>query len=207
MTSQKQNYSLLLEQTIKSLNGTRPSLLLHACCAPCSSYVLEYLSQYFDITILFFNPNISPESEYRFREDELNRLLSEMPLPYSVEIISGRYAPDEFKSISEGLEELPEGSTRCKECYRLRLRECAKIAKEKNFDYFTTTLSISPYKNADWLNSIGKEEGDGVGIQYLFSDFKKKNGYKRSCELSQEYGLYRQSYCGCEFSKRQAENK
>ena len=207
MTSQKQNYSLLLEQTIKSLNGTRPSLLLHACCAPCSSYVLEYLSQYFDITILFFNPNISPESEYRFREDELNRLLSEMPLPYSVEIISGRYDPDEFKSISEGLEELPEGSIRCKECYRLRLRECAKIAKEKSFDYFTTTLSISPYKNADWLNSIGKEEGDCVGVSYLFSDFKKKNGYKRSCELSQEYGLYRQSYCGCKFSKRQAENK
>lgn len=205
----KQNYSLLLEKTIKEteLSKERPRLLLHACCAPCSSYVLEYLSKYFDITIFFFNPNISPKSEYEFREQELERLIKEMPLPSSVNIILGRYCPEEFYEMSKGLEELPEGDSRCKKCYRLRLRESALVAKKMGFDYFTTTLSISPYKNADWLNSIGDEEGRFVGVKYLFSDFKKKNGYKRSCELSAEYGLYRQDYCGCEFSRRDAERR
>ncbi len=204
---QKQNYSLMLEETIKNISGKRPSLLLHACCAPCSSYVLEYLAKYFDITILFFNPNISPEEEYRFRENELSRLIGEMPLPSSVKLISGRYCPEEFYDMAKGLEDLPEGSQRCKECYKMRLAESARIAKDGSFDYFTTTLSISPYKNAQWLNTIGKEEGDKVGVEYLFSDFKKKNGYKRSCELSDEYGLYRQDYCGCEFSKKAADDR
>lgn len=202
----KKNYALILEQTIADIkkSGKRPSLLLHACCAPCSSYVLEYLSQYFDITIFFFNPNISPAGEYAFRENELARLISQMPLPSTVKLMSGRYAPEEFYKMAEGLEDLPEGEARCHGCYRLRLHESAMVAKENQFDYFTTTLSISPYKNAEWLNTIGEDEGERIGIKYLFSDFKKKNGYKRSCELSEEYSLYRQDYCGCEFSRNAA---
>ncbi len=206
---QKQNYSILLEQTIADIkkSGTKPFLLLHACCAPCSSYVLEYLSELFDITLFFFNPNISPESEYEFRKRELSRLIGDMPLPSSVKLISGRYCPEEFGKMAKGLEDLPEGGSRCKNCYRMRLAETAKVAKEGSFDYFTTTLSISPYKNAEWLNTIGAEEGERLGISYLFSDFKKKNGYKRSCQLSEIYGLYRQDYCGCEFSKLEAERR
>ena len=202
----KQNYSLILENTIKENEkaGLRPSLLLHACCAPCSSYVLEYLSKHFDITLLFYNPNISPEEEYIFRENELKRLIGEMPLPKDITIISEKYDPEEFYNIAKGLEAFPEGGERCQKCYRLRLSHAAKIAKENGFDYFTTTLSISPYKNAEWLNSIGDEEGARLGVKYLFSDFKKKNGYRRSCELSEKYGLYRQNYCGCEFSKKAA---
>lgn len=205
----KKNYSLLLEQTLADIkkSGQRPKLLLHVCCAPCSSYVLEYLAEFFDITVFFFNPNISPASEYEFRERELERLLTEMPLSSSVKIISGRYCPEEFYNMAKGLEELPEGASRCKNCYRMRLSESADIAFKNGFDYFTTTLSISPYKNAEWLNSIGAEEGERFGVKYLFSDFKKKNGYKRSCELSNEYQLYRQDYCGCEFSKRDAEKR
>lgn len=205
----KTNYSLLLEQTLKEIENKaqRPTLLLHVCCAPCSSYVLEYLAKYFDITVFFFNPNISPASEYEFRQKELERLLAEMPLPSCVKIMSGRYCPEEFYSMAKGMEELPEGDSRCKKCYRMRLAETADIALANGFDYFTTTLSISPYKNAEWLNSIGAEEGKRVGIKYLFSDFKKKNGYKRSCELSAEYGLYRQDYCGCEFSRLEAEKR
>ena len=182
-------------------------MLLHACCAPCSSYVLEYLSRHFDITLLFYNPNISPEEEYIFRENELRRLIGEMPLPKGITVISQEYDPQEFYDISKGLEDLSEGGERCKKCYRLRLSRSAQIASERGFDYFTTTLSISPYKNSEWLNTIGDEEGRKFGVPYLFSDFKKKNGYKRSCELSEQYGLYRQSYCGCEFSKRAAEAK
>ena len=202
----KKNYSIILEDTIKKLKieNRRPKLLLHACCAPCSSYVLEYLSVYFDITIFFYNPNISPESEYTFREQELMRLIKEMPLPSNVKMLSAEYVPSDFYDMAKGLEELPEGGERCKKCYRLRLSKTAKVAKENGFDYFSTTLSISPYKNAEWLNTIGEEEGKLFGIEYLFSDFKKKNGYKRSCELSEQYKLYRQNYCGCEFSKRQA---
>ncbi len=203
----KQNYSLLLENTIKEMGkkNERKTLLLHACCAPCSSYVLEYLSQYFDITLFFFNPNISPEEEYRFREDELRRLIGEMSLPSSIKLLSGRYDPNEFYEMAKGKEALDEGGARCYDCYRLRLRETAQKAKELGFDYFCTTLSISPYKNAEWLNSIGAELAEEFDVRYLFSDFKKKNGYKRSCELSTLYSLYRQDYCGCEFSKRAAE--
>lgn len=205
----KQNYSLLLENTIKEIskNNSRKTLLLHACCAPCSSYVLEYLSKYFDITLFFFNPNISPEEEYRFREEELRRLIGEMPLPSSVKLLSGRYDPNEFYEMARGKEELDEGGARCYDCYRLRLRETAQKAKELGFDYFCTTLSISPYKNAEWLNSIGAELAEEFDVRYLFSDFKKKNGYKRSCELSTLYSLYRQDYCGCEFSKKAAEKR
>ncbi len=202
MAEPKQNYSVWLDKTIASLGNRRPTLLLHACCAPCSSYVLEYLSQHFEITLFFYNPNITPEEEYSFREAELRRLIGEMPLPSGIKLLSGRYDPEEFYSMASGLESLPEGGERCRGCYRLRLREAAHVAAEGGFDYFTTTLSISPYKNAGWLNCIGAEEGEAAGIPYLFSDFKKKNGYRRSCELSALYGLYRQDYCGCEFSRR-----
>ena len=204
-----QNYSLILEKTISDIqeSNKKSSLLLHACCAPCSSYVLEYLSHFFDITLFFFNPNISPQSEYEFRQKELSRLVSEMPLLSSVKILSGRYCPQEFYDMAKGLEALSEGGARCFGCYRLRLAETADVAAKEGFDYFTTTLSISPYKNAEWLNSIGEEEGKRVNVSYLFSDFKKKNGYKRSCELSDIYGLYRQDYCGCEFSKLAANNR
>jgi predicted adenine nucleotide alpha hydrolase (AANH) superfamily ATPase len=207
--SQKQNYSILLEKTIENIKkaDTKPTLLLHACCAPCSSYVLEYLAEIFDITIFFFNPNISPKDEYDFRENELRRLIGEMPQTHEVKLVSGEYHPEDFYKMAEGLETLAEGGERCKKCYRLRLKATAEFAKANGFDYFTTTLSISPYKNAEWLNSIGKELSDELGIEYLFSDFKKKNGYKRSCELSEIYNLYRQDYCGCEFSKIVKENK
>ena len=205
----KQNYSLVLEDTIAKIKreGTRPSLLLHACCAPCSSYTLEYLANIFDITVLFYNPNISPEEEYRFRENELHRLIEQMPLNTKINMIADRYDPEEFYDIAKGREDLPEGGARCYDCYRLRLARTADIARKGGFDYFTTTLSISPYKNAQWLNSIGAEESERTGVSYLFSDFKKKNGYKRSCELSEIYGLYRQDYCGCEFSRIAAQKR
>lgn len=207
--SNKENYQLSLERTLKAIEGlkNKKTLLLHACCAPCSSYVLEYLSKYFDITLFFYNPNIYPEEEFRFRENELRRLIGEMPLPSGVNIISGRYEPTEFFDIARGYEELPEGDERCRRCYALRLEESARAAKEGGFDYFCTTLSISPYKNAEWLNTIGKEMSEKYGVGYLFSDFKKKNGYKRSCQLSEQYSLYRQDYCGCVFSKREAEKR
>ena len=206
-TSPKPNYQLMLEKTIAELNGSRPRLLLHVCCAPCSSYVLEYLSPYFDITLFFYNPNISPKAEYDFRADELKRLVSLMGLEGKVSVICAEYDPTPFEILAKGQENIPEGGARCSDCYRLRLSEAARVAAEGGFDYLCTTLSISPYKNATWLNTIGAEEATKYGIKYLFSDFKKKNGYKRSCELSEKYSLYRQDYCGCVYSKRQSENK
>lgn len=202
----KENYQIILNKTIEEIQkkDTVPSLLLHSCCAPCSSYVLEYLSEYFNITILFYNPNISPEQEFIKRADELRRLISEMPLKYDVKFIEGTYDSDRFYDMSRGLEHMKEGGERCFKCYRLRLEESAKAAKNGGFDYFTTTLSISPHKNAQILNQIGGELADKYGVNYLFSDFKKKNGYKRSCELSEEYSLYRQNYCGCVYSRAEA---
>lgn len=205
----KQNYQLKMEARIKELSKQekKPSLLLHACCAPCSSYVLEYLSRHFSITLFFYNPNIFPEEEYRFREQELRRLVRDMGLDSRVVVWSADYHPEEFIAIVQGLESVPEGQSRCAACYRLRLRAAAEKAKQENFDYYTTTLSISPYKNAEWLNTIGIEEGERVNVCWLPSDFKKKNGYKRSCELSEQYGLYRQDYCGCIYSKQAREQK
>ena len=202
MENNKTNYQKITDDIISSIEkeSIKPHLLLHSCCAPCSSYVLEYLNKYFKITILFYNPNISPENEFEFRYDELKRLITEMKL--DIEVIKGEYEPQKFFELAKGLEELPEDSERCYRCYRLRLRETAEIAKKLGCDYFTTTLSISPHKNASKLNSIGKEISDEFEIAYLYSDFKKKNGYKRSCELSEIYKLYRQDYCGCVFSKR-----
>ena len=202
MQLQKTNYQLLTDEVTRRIDkSNKPSLLLHACCAPCSSYVLEYLNEYFNITLYFYNPNISPREEYEFRRDELCRLVKEMGLSDSIRVIDGNYEPERFASISKGLEALPEGGARCEKCFKLRLGRAARAAKDGGFDFFTTTLSISPHKNAELLNSIGKELSARFGVPYLFSDFKKRGGYKRSCELSVEYGLYRQDYCGCVFSK------
>lgn len=199
----KVNYQLELEHTLEGLKkeGRVPSLLLHSCCAPCSSYVLEYLSKYFYITVLYYNPNIYPQTEYDKRVEEQQRLIEAMNTEHEVKFIAGRYNPDEFFQIAKGYERLPEGGERCFRCYRLRLEETARIAKEQQFDYFTTTLTISPLKKATKLNETGLELEESYGTIYLTSDFKKKNGYKRSIELSHEYGLYRQNYCGCVYSK------
>lgn len=205
----KENYQIILDKTIENIkkNNIRPTLFLHSCCAPCSSYVLEYLSEYFDITIFYYNPNISPETEFVKRVREQKRLVNTMPLKSEIKVIEGKYDSDRFFEIAKGLEKLKEGGERCFKCYRLRLEETALMAKEMDFDYFTTTLSISPHKNAQVLNQIGKELGEKYGVNYLFSDFKKKNGYKRSCTLSEEYGLYRQNYCGCIYSKLEAQER
>ena len=198
----KPNYQLELDKTLKKITAEniRPKLLLHACCAPCSSYVLEYLTNYFDITVFFYNPNISPESEYLHRVSEIKRLISEM-CP-SVKFIEGRYEPKKFYEMAKGLENEPERGARCVKCYRMRIEESAVIARQNNFDYFTTTLSISPQKDSHVLNSIGKEISEIYNVPYLYSDFKKKGGYKRSIELSAEFHLYRQNFCGCIYSKR-----
>lgn len=202
----KENYQIILNKTIEAIkkDNIYPSLLLHSCCAPCSSYVLEYLSEYFNITIFYYNPNISPEEEFFKRVNEQKRLIKEMPLKHEVQFIEGTYEPSRFFDLAKGLEDIPEGGERCFKCYRLRLEKTAKLAKENSFDYFTTTLSISPHKNAQVLNEIGAELSKKYGIDYLFSDFKKRNGYKRSCELSEIYSLYRQNYCGCVYSKAEA---
>ncbi|MBR6573008.1 MAG: epoxyqueuosine reductase QueH [Clostridia bacterium] len=198
------NYSNETEKVIEQIKQTktRPSLLLHVCCAPCSSYVIEYLSKFFNITIYYYNPNISPIQEYNFRLLELSRLLQEMKEAENIDILPCEYEPETFYEIAKGLEKEKEGGERCFKCYRLRLEKTVQAAKEKGFDYFTTTLSISPYKNAEKLNEIGKDLSEKYNVPYLFSDFKKKNGYKRSIELSKEYDLYRQDYCGCIYSKK-----
>ncbi len=196
------NYQRVLDKTLEDLTrrGEAPRLLLHSCCAPCSAYVLEYLSEYFEITILFFNPNIYPESEFTKRVTEQRAFISAMKTKHPVQIIVEDYRPSEFYDIASGLEDVPEGGARCLKCYRLRLEETAKRARELGFDYFTTTLSVSPHKNAGALNRIGDELASAYGVRHLNADFKKKNGYKRSVELSHQYGLYRQDYCGCVYS-------
>lgn len=201
------NYQLELDHIIEENQKQKkvPTLLLHACCAPCSSYVLEYLSNYFKITIFYYNPNITIEEEYRKRIREEQRLIQEMSFQYPVSFLEGRYDPREFETIALGREELPERGARCYDCYYLRLKETAKIAKENHFDYFGTTLSVSPHKNSNWLNEIGKALSDEWNIPYLYSDFKKREGYKRSIVLSAQYQLYRQDYCGCIYSKEAKE--
>lgn len=201
------NYQKELEKILSGINADekKPRLLLHCCCAPCSSYVLEYLSRYFEITADFYNPNISPESEYRHRAEELQRLIREMPLSGPVAFEEGPYEPARFLEAARGLEDCPEGGERCLACFRLRLEQAARRAKEGGFDWFTTTLTISPLKNAAALNEIGQALGEAYGVHFLPSDFKKKDGYKRSITLSHEYGLYRQDFCGCAFSRAQRE--
>ena len=203
---QNRNYQKELEKLIEKQqrDGEKPSLLLHSCCAPCSSYVLEYLAPYFNICDFYYNPNISPKQEYEDRKEELVRLIREMGLSTEVTFLEGTYRPEDFFAMAKGMEKLPEGGERCFKCYEMRLRESAKIAKEQGAEYFATTLTISPLKNAQKLNEIGERLAEEYGVKYLPSDFKKKNGYKRSVELSAQYELYRQNYCGCVFSKLQA---
>ncbi len=198
------NYQKELDNLIEKLveQQLRPKLLIHSCCAPCSSYVLEYLSQYFEITIFYFNPNIYPEDEYNRRVEEQKQLIQAMPLTSKVKFRQGEYRPQEYYQAIKGLEKEPEGGNRCFVCYEMRLREAAQRAREGGYDYFTTTLSISPHKKSEKLNEIGSNLAAEFGVAYLPSDFKKKNGYKRSIELSKEYNLYRQDYCGCIFSMR-----
>ena len=212
------NYSKALDREIQSLSerGIRPRLLLHSCCAPCSSYVLEYLREYFHITVFYYNPNITDSSEYAYRLaeekrliEEYNRQVEEQDLTgmhstseaMKIDILEAPYDPERYFSAVRGLEECPEGGDRCGICFALRLGETARAAGEGGFDLFTTTLTISPLKNAERLNETGKKAGAKYGVPFLASDFKKKDGYKRSIELSRQFGLYRQNFCGCTFSK------
>ena len=195
------NYDLEMEKQIKNIKeGSK--LLLHACCAPCSSAVLERLANFFKISIFYYNPNITEEDEYRKRINELKRFISVFKTKYPVEIIEGNYEPEKFMEMANGLENEPERGKRCFKCYELRLEETAKIAEELGFNHFATTLTLSPHKNANWINEIGEELNKKYKTNYLYSDFKKKEGYKKSIELSKEYNLYRQDYCGCIYSKR-----
>lgn len=177
-------------------------LLLHACCAPCSSAVLERLGNYFSIVILYYNPNITDEKEYKKRLDEINNFVSKFKTKYPISVIAGKYDPKEFFDMARGLENEPERGKRCYKCYKMRLDETARVADNMNINYFTTTLSLSPYKDATWINEIGEELSSIYSCNFLYSDFKKKNGYKRSIELSKEFDLYRQDYCGCVYSLR-----
>lgn len=200
-----QNYQIKMEEIITSLGrekGKKPSLLLQCCCGPCSSYVLTCLAEHFDLSVFFYNPNISPPSEYELRENTLGQLLQKSGFEGSVGIIKASYIPEEFFSAVRGLENEPEGGERCIVCIRLRMEACAARARELGMDFFTTTLSVSPHKNSQCINDIGAQLEKKYSVRYLYADFKKKDGYRRSVELSRKYGLYRQDYCGCPFSMR-----
>ncbi len=203
----KINYQKKLDKIIASLDGRVPTLLLHSCCAPCSSYTLEYLSNYFDITVYYYNPNISPKAEFDKRFAEQKRLIASLPAKHEIKLIEGDYNYSDFSEIAKGFENVKEGGERCFRCYKLRLEKSAHLAKEQGFDYFCTTLSISPLKNSQKINEIGLEVAEKYGVKWLPSDFKKKEGYKRSIELSREYNLYRQNFCGCVFSKKENNNE
>ncbi len=205
MNNPKINYHKVMLGEIKNIEeqGVKPKLLLHSCCAPCSTYVLQYLSNFFNIEIYFFNPNIFPKEEFLNRLKEQIRLVKEMGLNYKV--IDEDYNANEFYSTVKGVENLGEGSVRCHKCFSLRLEKCAIYAKKHDFDYFTTTLTISPLKNSKIINELGEQIGKKYNIKFLNSDFKKNNGYKTGVELSNQYELYRQNYCGCSFSKNESE--
>ena len=210
MNMNKRNYQRELDMVLSGIGaGEHPALMLHACCAPCSSYVLEYLKSHCAITLYYYNPNISSEEEYRKRLEEVRRLIGEynaaLPGP-DIRLLEGVWEPERFFEAVRGLEDEPEGGKRCEACFRLRLAETLARAEEAGSDYFTTTLTISPLKNAELLNEIG-EELAGTSLCWLPSDFKKRDGYKRSIELSHRYGLYRQDYCGCVYSKREREQR
>lgn len=206
------NYQRELEKVLNSIEGmdVPPRLFLHSCCAPCSSYVLEYLCRYFAVTVFYYNPNISASEEYRRRVSEEKRLITaynEERRGHHIDMVEGDYEPSKFLELVKGLEECPEGGERCFRCFEMRLKETAIRAKNGDFDYFATTLTISPLKNAQKLNAIGQRLSEETGVAWLYSDFKKKNGYKRSIELSAQYDLYRQDYCGCAFSKAERERE
>lgn len=200
----KRNYQKEMDILLEKLKseGKTPTLLLHSCCAPCSSYCLEYLTEYFNIAVFFYNPNISSKEEYSLRLSEQKRLIEEMPKKNSITLIEGEYRPSDFYEIARGLEDAPERGERCQKCYYLRLKAAAMKAKEIDADYFATTLTLSPLKNSAIINSIGERLSGSMGVTYLPSDFKKREGYKRSIELSKEFCLYRQNFCGCVYSKR-----
>lgn len=204
-----QNYHLkMLELIQTNCDETRvPKLLIHSCCAPCSSYCLELLSQYFEITVFYYNPNIYPPEEYHMRAAEQERFVQMFPAKHKISFVEGAYDTDKFYAMAKGMEDLKEGQKRCFACYEMRLRKACEYAKANGFDFFTTTLSISPLKNATKLNEIGGKLESEYGIAYLYSDFKKQNGYKRSTEISNEYDMYRQYYCGCVFSKKQRDDE
>lgn len=203
----KVNYQVMLDGIIKDIleKGQTPRLLMHSCCAPCSSYCLSYLAEYFSITVLYYNPNISPEEEYYKRVREQVRLAGKLPVKNKISFVEGEYEPLKFFQMAEGMEDMPEGGIRCFKCYEMRQRKAAEYALAHGFDYFTTTLSVSPYKNAQVLNETGLKLEKEYGVKYLVSDFKKKGGYQKSIQYSKEYNLYRQNYCGCIFSKRERE--
>jgi predicted adenine nucleotide alpha hydrolase (AANH) superfamily ATPase len=196
------NYQKAMEESLSEIarSGETPKLLLHSCCGPCSSYVLEYLSAFFDITILYFNPNIWPPEEFQKRAETQRQLVSGMVCKKPVRLVIADYRPEEFDAATRGLESEPEGGERCLKCFALRLEEAARYAQAHRFDYFTTTLSVSPHKDAEALNTIGRELEKQYSVRYLYADFKKRDGYKRSIELSRQFGLYRQDYCGCRYS-------
>lgn len=196
------NYDLIMQEEIEKLQYT-PNLLLHVCCAPCSSACLKRLGDYFSITILYYNPNITSSVEYEKRLNEVKKFIKEFKVKHEIKIIDSKYDPETFLEMTKGMEDIPERGERCYKCYELRLLETLKVAEENNFDYFTTTLTLSPYKNVDWLNEIGMRISENSKVKFLQTDFKKKNGYKESIELSKKYKLYRQDYCGCIYSKKE----
>ena len=197
-----ESYYKLCKQELEKLDGKK-RILLHSCCAPCSSHVITYLTKFFDITILYYNPNISPKSEYDKRKKEQIRLIKEIDKVNKIDSIDWDYDNDLYEKSIKGYEDCPERGNRCTICFNLRLDKTAKLAKEFNYDYFCTTLSVSPYKNSQLINEIGKELESKYNIKWLYSDFKKENGYKKSIELSKKYNLYRQDYCGCKYSVRE----
>lgn len=200
------NYDIKMEEELTHIKpGTK--LLLHACCAPCSSAVLERLGTIFEITIFFYNPNITEKEEYEKRKKEIKKFIATFPTKYPISLLEGKYEPQEFFDMVKGLEEEKERGKRCFSCYQLRLKETAIIAAKHHYPYFTTTLSLSPYKNSNWINEIGKKLDTEYQSNYLYADFKKKNGYQRSIELSKEYHLYRQDYCGCIYSKKERQER
>lgn len=205
----KRNYQIELDSILNNINTENnvPTLLLHSCCGPCSSYILEYLSNYFHITVFYYNPNIYPSDEYWYRVEEQQKIIDATNAKFPIKMITGKYETERFYELTRGLEDMNEGGERCHKCYELRLEEAAKICKDQGFDYFTTTLSISPHKNSQVLNEIGEKVAQKYNIRHLPCDFKKNNGYKRSCEITKELGLYRQDYCGCVFSKNEMEKR
>jgi predicted adenine nucleotide alpha hydrolase (AANH) superfamily ATPase len=206
---EKKNYQKELDAILESIKKEKemPSLLLHSCCAPCSSYVLEYLASHFNIVLFYYNPNIFPREEYEKRRDEQLHLVKQMALPRPVSFVEGKYEPQRFFKDVSGLEQEPEGGRRCALCFAIRLKVAAEEAKRIGARYFTTTLSVSPHKDAVLLHKIGEETARRVGVAYLPGDYKKKGGYQRSIVLSNQYGLYRQNYCGCIFSQKEAEQR